>query len=149
MKYKAKKPRSDKKKNVWKVAEVLIKDPNKTIKEIKKETWLWVWTIHRAKKEVEKTGTKDETIHYIVGASKQRLKRIQGVLDRFIEESEKKEELSRWDTSLIKEIAKDDMARITVLWWDATDEQWWFAIESIKWMSLQDIQKAIEVMNGS
>ena len=122
---KVKKPRTDKRKNVWKVAEVLAKNPNKTVREIWKEVWLWSSTVQRAKEEVAQSGTKDETIAYIVGSSKERLKRIQGIMNRFIDETEAKEELTRWDTALIKEIAKDDMARITVLWWALTDSDWW------------------------
>lgn len=128
---KPKKPRTDKRKNVWKVAEVLIKNPNSTEREIAKEAWVSNWTAHNAKIELEQTWAKDETIAYIVGSSKNRLKRIQMVLDRFIDETESKEELSRWDTALIKEIAKDDMARITVLWGNITDDNGWFDVKTL------------------
>lgn len=114
-----------KRKNVWKVAELKIKNPNITYREIKESTWLAQNTINKANKELKQNWTKDETIAYIVGSSKDRLKRIQMVLDRFVEESEAKDELQRWDTALIKEIAKDDLQRITILWGAVTDPEWW------------------------
>ena len=117
-----KKPRADKRKNVWKVAKVLAVKPNATVREIARETNMWTSTAHRAKEELEKTGTKDPTINYIVGASKARLEKIQWVMDRFIDETVSKKKLTRLDTSLIKEIAKDDLQRITVLWWTVTDD---------------------------
>ncbi len=53
---KDKKPRTDKRKNVGKVAEKLIENPNKTEREIAKETWLWKSTVNRAKQELGQTG---------------------------------------------------------------------------------------------
>lgn len=119
-----KKPRTDKRKNIGKVAEVIATNPNKTIREIAKETDLWIGTTHRAKEELEQTGTKDDTIRYIVDASKARIKKAQSILDRFLQESETKETLNRSDTALIKDIIKDDMTRVTIFWGDATDEEW-------------------------
>lgn len=49
---KDKKPRTDKRKNVWKVAEVLAVNPNKTDREIAKETGIWKSTVNRAKEEL-------------------------------------------------------------------------------------------------
>lgn len=119
-----KKPRVDKRKNIWKVAEILAKNPNKTEKEIAKEASIWWWTVNRAKKELEKTGAKDPTIAYIVGSSKNRLKKVQQFFDRYLDESLEKQKIDLNDAKVIKDIAKDDMARITVLWWDITDDQW-------------------------
>ncbi len=120
-----KNPRTDKRRNVGKVAEVLAKNPNKTVREIAEETNLSVWAVQNSKKEVEQSWTKDETIAYIVSSAKTRLRRISGIFDRYIGEVEDKEEINAFDMRTIKDIAKDDQARITVLWWDATDDQWW------------------------
>lgn len=125
-------PRVDKRINVWKVAEVLAENPNKTIREIAEETDLSVGAAYSSKKEVEKTWTKDPTIAYIVGWAKERLKRIDKILNRFIDESESKEELNRLDTMLIKDIARDDLQRITVLWWDVTDDKWWLKAQVVQ-----------------
>jgi len=129
---KQKKPRVDKRKNVWKVAEVLAKNPNKSIKEIQKETNLWVWTIHRAKEEVEKSGIKDETIAYIVHSSKERIKRAVAIFDKYLDQVEEKDKLDRADIALTKDIVKDDMARVNIFWWDVTDDEGWLkAIQDI------------------
>jgi hypothetical protein len=85
-------------------------------------------TAHRAKEELEKSGAKDETILYIVNWAKSRLKKIDDVLNRFVNESVAKYELNRSDTSLIKDIANDDLKRITVLWWNITDKDWWLRV---------------------
>ncbi len=135
-----KKPRTDKRKNVGKVAEVLAKNPNKTVREIAKETDLWTWTVQRAKEEVEQSGTKDPTIAYIVWASKDNLKdfmklyraKVKQMVKENIEEDEngevkmkEKSYINSKELEIISKMAKDDMARITVLWWDATDESGW------------------------
>ena len=120
---KDKKPRTDKRKNVGKVAEVLIKNPNKTVREIAKETWIGSSTVQRAKVEVAQSGTKDETIAYIVDKSKERIKTAQAIFDRYIQESADKETLEKWDITLVKDIVKDDLARVTVLCSNVTDEQ--------------------------
>ena len=122
---KDKKPRTDKRKNVGKVAEVLIKNPNKTVREIAKETDLSIGAVHNSKKEVEQSWTKDPTIAYIVDKSKDRIKRAQRIFDRYLDEVEEKEKLERADTTLVKDIIKDDLARVTVLGGNVTDESWW------------------------
>ena len=122
---KDKKPRTDKRKNVGKVAEALIKNPNKTVREIAKETDLSIGAVHNSKKEVEQSWTKDPTIAYIVDKSKDRIKRAQRIFDRYLDEVEEKEKLERADTTLVKDIIKDDLARVTVLGGNVTDESWW------------------------
>lgn len=128
-----KKPRSDKTKvkakNVWKVAEIKVKNPNATYREIQKKTWLSPSTISKATDELKQNWTKDETIAYIVGSAKNRLKRIADIKDRYIDEVEEKEELDNRDVDLITRIGKEDMSQITVLWWDITDKEWWFTLE--------------------
>lgn len=122
---KDKKPRTDKRKNVGKVAEALINNPNKTVREIAKETWIGTSTVQRAKVEVAQTGTKDETIAYIVDKSKERIKTAQAIFDRYIQESSQKEILEYKDVTLVKDIVKDDLWRVTVLWGNVTDESGW------------------------
>lgn len=137
---KDKKPRTDKRKNVWKVAEVLAVNPNKTDREIEKETWVSKSAVNRAKAELGQTGAKDETIAYIVGSAKENLKdfsklmraKMKKLVKESIEETSKWEyELKEWkDIGIstlveINKIAKEDMARINVLWGSITDEDWW------------------------
>lgn len=140
--FKVKKPRVDKRKNVGKVAEALIKNPNKTVREISNETDLWLWTVQRAKEELEKTGTKDETIAYIVCKSKERIKTAQAIFDRYLNESSQKEVLENKDIVLVKDIVKDDLARVTVLWWTITDEEWW--LRDMTNVSMKEIEERIK-----
>lgn len=140
--FKVKKPRTDKRRNIGKVAEELIENPNKTEREIAKETWLWRWTVNRAKQELEQTGAKDPTIAYIVGKSKERIKTAQAIFDRYLQESSNKENLERWDIVLVKDIVKDDLARVTVLWWTITDEEWW--LKDLTNASIKEIEERIK-----
>jgi len=138
---KDKKPRTDKRKNVGKVAEALINNPNKTVREIAKETWIGTSTVQRAKVEVAQTGTKDETIAYIVDKSKERIKTAQAIFDRYIQESSQKETLEYKDVTLVKDIVKDDLWRVTVLWGNVTDESGWLTKDKERWdnASVEDL----------
>jgi len=138
---KDKKPRTDKRKNVGKVAEALINNPNKTVREIAKETDLSIGAVHNSKKEVEQSWTKDPTIAYIVDKSKDRIKRAQAIFDRYLDEVEEKEKLERADTTLVKDIIKDDLARVTVLWGNVTDESGWLTKDKERWdnASVEDL----------
>lgn len=126
-------------KNVGKVAAIKAKNPHATHREIQKESWLAPATVVKATKELKQNWNKDETIAFIVGSAKNRLKRISKFFDRYVGEAIQKPNLSRWDVSLIKDIARDDIARITVLWWNVTDDEWWLkditAVNFILWGS--------------
>ena len=134
-----KKPRKDKRNNVGSVAEVLTKHPNATIREIAEKTWLWIGTIHRAIEELEKSGTKDTTIAYIVGSAKDNLKdltklqraKIKKMVSEYIIEDDKWnvsviewKEINMRDLEMMSKMWKDYMQQITVLWWDITDKDW-------------------------
>jgi DNA-directed RNA polymerase subunit F len=159
-----KKPRVDKRNNVWKVAEVLINNPNKTEKQIKEETWLWAGTVHRAKKELEKNGAKDPTINYIVWNSKEYLKKLSKLnlakLEKTIKENivEKKDwtlAFIEWQDIHIKDlvefnkVGKEEMARLTVLGWDITDKDWWLKEQTISDKQLQAIESLKSFMKWS
>lgn len=126
---KDKKPRTDKRKNVGKVAEAIVKNPNKTVREIAQETNLSIGAVHNSKKEVEQSWTKDPTIAYIVDSAKNRIKNISRVLDhktkKILDKVEKDEDIDNRDVFLLKDIAKDDLWRVTVLWGNVTDESGW------------------------
>ena len=135
-----KKPRTDKRKNIWKVAEVLVKNPNKTEREIAKETWLWAWTVNRAKAELEQSGAKDTTIAYIVGSAKTRLQRISALKDRYVDQLDLAEEIGNREIDMANKLWQEDMKLVTVLWWNVTDENWWL-------ISIQDL--TFDSMNGT
>lgn len=125
--------------NVGKVAELKIKDPNITYTEIQEKTWLARNTVNKSLKELNSNWTKDETIAYIVTSAKNRIKRVSALFDRYVEQIEIKEELDNRDVALAKDIVKDDMARVTVLWWDLTKDDGWFTLEWLSKEQLLDI----------
>lgn len=122
---KKKKPRVDRRKNVWKVAEVLAKNPNKTGREVAKEAGIPHRTAANAIEELAKNGTKDETIAYIVGSSKGRLQRSQGIFDRWLDQIEEQDKIATKDIVVVKDIASDDMKRVTVFGGSVTDDKGW------------------------
>jgi len=128
-------------KNVWKVAKEVIKNPNITRREIQAKTWLHPLTIQKAKEELNQNGTKDPSIAYIIYKSKYRIKRAQRIFDRYLDEVEEKEKLERADTTLVKDIIKDDLARVTVLGGNVTDEQGWLTKDKERWdnASVEDL----------
>lgn len=120
-----KKKHRAKAKNVWKVAEILVNNPNATQREIAKEVWLARNTVIRAKEELSQNGTKDETIAYIVGSSKDRLQRSQGIFDRRLDQIEEQDKIATKDIVVVKDIASDDMKRVTVFGGSVTDDKGW------------------------
>lgn len=143
-KVKKKQPRTDKRRNVGKVAEVLAKNPQATVREIAQETNMSIWAVHNSKVEVEQSWTKDGTIAYIVGSSKNRIKKAQEIFDRYITEVEEKEKLERSDVTLVKDIVKDDLARVTVFWWDVTDDNWGLTAEALAKMGIDELLSIIK-----
>ncbi len=132
-------------KNVWKVAKVLIKNPHATQREIVEEAWIAKNTVIKAKRELSQNWTKDETIAYIVDKSKKRIKRSQALFDRYIEEVEEKKKLGRWDVSLVKDIVKDDLARVTVLWGNVTDDNGWL-MKDKEWRDNASIEELLQFL---
>lgn len=130
-------------KNVAKVAELKAKNPHLTVREIRSKTWMAHSTIIKATEELEHNWHKDDTIAYIVGKSKDRIKRSQRIFDRYLDEVEEKDKLDRADISLTKDIVKDDMARVTIFGGDVTDDEWWL----IDWINapLEDLLKKIKI----
>ena len=111
------------------------------MREIAKETDLSIGAVHNSKKEVEQSWTKDPTIAYIVDKSKDRIKRAQRIFDRYLDEVEEKEKLERADTTLVKDIIKDDLARVTVLGGNVTDESGGLTKDKERWdnASIEDL----------
>lgn len=125
--------------NVWKVAVELIIDPNATQRELSKKTGIARNTVMKAQKELSQNWAKDETIAYIVGSSKNRLKKVQAYFDRYLDESLEKQSLDINDAKVIKDIAKDDLQRVTVLWGNITDEFW--GLKDLTEMSIQQLEE--------
>ncbi len=116
-------------KNVWKVAKIKIRNPHATQTEIAKEAWIARNTVIKAEQELSKNWAKDPTIAYIVDSAKNRIKNISRVLDhktkKILDKVENDEDIDNKDVFLLKDIAKDDLWRVTVLWGNVTDESGW------------------------
>ncbi len=112
-------------KNVWKVAEILIKNPNATQREIAKKAKLAQNTVIKAKEELSQNWTKDKEIAYIVSSAKLRLQRISNIKDRYIDQLELSDDLWTKEVDLANKLWQEDIKLVTVLWWDVTDKDWW------------------------
>ena len=113
--------RADKKRNIAKVAKEILKNPLLTEKEIAQKTKLGKWTIHRAKKEVEKNGVKDDRI---VGITETDLKIVQLAQNEIERRLKKTEELEKMRTIEISQVAEKSAARYMLFRGNATDEKW-------------------------
>lgn len=113
-----------KRKNVWKVAMVLIEDPNATYREIQEKTWLHPLTIQKANEELKQNWNKDETIAYIVGSAKDRLKRLSKIKDRYVWQLEENEVIGNKEIDIVVKIWAEDVKMTTVLWGTITDTEW-------------------------
>lgn len=131
-----------KQKNVWKVAEIKAKNPHLTQREIAKQAWIARNTVIKAEWELSQNWTKDDTIRYIVDESKKRIQRSQRIFNRYLDEVEEKEKLERWDIILVKDITKDDMARVTVFGGELPDEQWW--LKDLATATMKEIENKLK-----
>lgn len=127
-------------KNVWKVAKILVINPNATQEEITKKTKLAKNTVVKAKRELSSNWAKDETIAYIVGSAKTRLQRISAIKDRYIDQLDLTDDLWTKEVDLANKLWQEDMKLVTVLWGNVTDENWWL-------ISIQDL--TFDSMNGT
>lgn len=132
-------------KNVWKVAKIKIRNPHATQREIAEEAWIARNTVIKAEQELSQNWTKDPTIAYIVDSAKNRIKNISRVLDhktkKILDKVELDEDIENKDVFLLKDIAKDDLARVTVLWGNVTDESGWLTKDKERWdnASVEDL----------
>lgn len=132
-------------KNVWKVAKIKIINPHATQREIAEKAWIARNTVIKAEQELSQNWTKDPTIAFIVDSAKNRIKNISRVLDhktkKILDKVELDEDIENKDVFLLKDIAKDDLARVTVLWGNVTDEQGWLTKDKERWdnASVEDL----------
>lgn len=122
--------------NVWKVAKILVKNPNATRREIESKTKLHPLTIQKAKEELNQNWTKDTTIAYIVGSAKTRLQRISALKDRYVDQLDLAEEIGNREIDMANKLWQEDMKLVTVLWWDVTKDDWGFKVE---WLSKEEL----------
>lgn len=123
-------------KNVWKVAKILVANPNATQQEIVKKAKIAKNTVVKAKAELTQNWPKDQTINYIVWAAKTRLQRISALKDKYIDQLELAEEIGTKEIDMSNKLSQEDVKLVTVLWWDATKDDWWFKID---WLSKEEL----------
>lgn len=114
--------RKDKKKNLEKIAVEIMKDPFLTARELVEKTWLWLWTAHRALKEVERTGTKDDRIINLTETDLHIVRLSQlGILEKLNDEKERKK-MKAYELAQVSQVSEK---RYSTFRWSVTDEQWW------------------------
>lgn len=114
--------RTDKKKNISKVAKELLNNPLLTEREIAENTWLWNWTIHRAKEELEQIGAKDPKIIHITDKDLENIVNMQAVISEKIKDKSEMSKTRIWE---LAQAMREATARYTIFRGNWTDDQWW------------------------
>lgn len=138
-----------KRRNIGKIAEYLMENPQATIPEIWRGVGLSVWCVHLNLQELEKFWTKDGVIVFVVNKAKKNLWLAQKLQRRFLDQLDAKtdpdrpekewkpaEKITNQEIREVSHISNDEIKRIAVLWWTITDENWW-----LKETALTDIQQ--------
>lgn len=122
--------RTDKKRNLAKVAKVIIENPLLTEREIAKKAKVANWTAHRAKKEIEQNGAKDDRIVGLTDEDFEIQKIIQAEKRRRLEKPEKisNKDLDTRDNSAMK--------RYTIFRWSATNKEWWLVVNTVSFLDI-------------
>ena len=118
--------RADKKRSLSKVAEIAINNPTLSEREIAERAWIWNWTAHRALKDLEQVGAKNEDIIQITDTDLEILKLWQ---QEIFNRLQNEEELKKMRTFEIAQTIEKSEKRYQIFRWDVTDENW--AIKTI------------------
>jgi len=110
--------RSDKAKNIAKVAKVALLEPLLTRDQIAEKAWVWTWTASRALAELDENGHKDDRIIWLTDWDFDLMKVIQREKFKRLEEPEKVNDkyLDKWENTAVK--------RYSLFRWSATDKDW-------------------------
>lgn len=114
--------RKDKKRNMSKVAKVLLRKPLLTQEQVAKKLGLWEWTVNRAIKELEENGGK---IPSIIEVTNRDLYNIVKMQERVFEKVTD-DDYMKW--TRLGELAmalKEATARYTLFRWTATNSEGW------------------------
>lgn len=120
--------RSDKKKNIAKVAKVALKEPLLSRDEIAKKAGVGSWTASRALSELDETGRKDPRIISITDVDLNIVEKWQEEIDRRLSNTE---ELKKMRTVEISQVLKESTARYSLFRWTATDDEWWLKLPAV------------------
>lgn len=120
--------RSDKARNIAKVAKVALKNPLASRDEIAEKAWVWAWTASRALSELDETGRKSPDIIKITTKDKKAIELAQIIIEQSLEKYVEMSEAAWWldmnEAIRAASLAKEATARYTLFWWDATDKEW-------------------------
>lgn len=116
--------RADKKKSLAKVWEVILANPLLTEREVAEQANVWNWTAHRAIKELEQSGAKDDRILAITETDLRIVKLWQAEIERRLQDQE---HLKAMRTSELSQVIRENTARYTLFRWNATNEEWWLS----------------------
>ena len=110
--------RSDKAKNIAKVAKVALLEPLLTRDQIAEKAWVWTWTASRALAELDENGHKDDRIIWLTDKDFELMKQIQEVKFKRLQEDEQinNNDLDKWENTAVK--------RYSLFRWSATDKDW-------------------------
>lgn len=114
--------RKDKLKNKISVTKSLLKNPLQTERELEESTWLWAWTVHRHKKEMEKTGVESNIMDRILEMDDQIMDLANKITLREIEKKiEDWQGLTLQDVKTIWDLANNSTKRKAIFW---KKEEW-------------------------
>lgn len=113
--------RADKKKSLSKVAEIAINNPTLSEREIAELAWIGNWTAHRALKDLEQVGAKNEDIIQITDTDLEILKLWQNEIFKRLQDEE---ELQKMRTFEIAQTIEKSEKRYQIFRWDVTDDNW-------------------------
>ncbi len=115
--------RKDKLKNKITVAKELLKNPLSTEKELKEKTWLWAWTVHRQKKEVEKNGVESDIIDRVLEMDDDIMELVNSITYKKLKEKvDGEHELSLPDLKIMWDLANNSTKRKAIFdKWDKLD----------------------------
>lgn len=120
--------RADKKNNISKVANVVLKEPLLTRDEIAIKAWVWQWTVSRALTELDESGRKDPKIIVLTDKDLNCITLWVQEIERRLSE---KSELDKMKTFEISQVIRENTARYTLFRWDWTDKEWWSKLPAI------------------
>lgn len=119
--------RSDKKKNIAKVAKSLVENPLQTEREVAESLWINHATVNRAKQELQQIAPKDDRIVWITDKDLQNIILMQQVVTAKIQDTE---EMSKTRIGELAQAMREATARYSLFAWNATDEK-----GALKWIT--------------
>lgn len=110
--------RTDKAKNIAKVARVIMAEPLLTRDEVAEKAWVGAWTASRVLAELDENGRKDPRIVWLTDKDFELMESIQSVKFKRLETPENinDNDLDKWENTAVK--------RYTIFRGKATDSEW-------------------------